>query len=82
MKDYIETKSLIPLREKLIKEEKFLTYLLKTAKVVNIDGLLELDKDCDENIQKQVTQIKSVADEIIFLQKKLIEYGENNDLLN
>lgn len=73
---YIEKNSIGTLTEKLYKEEEFLKNLLKKANVVNIDGLIELDKSCDENIRKQVNQIKSTADEIIFMQKKLLELTE------
>lgn len=74
--EYINENSIAPLTEKLHKEEKFLETLLKQANVVNIDGLIELDKSYDENIQKQVKQIKSTADEIVFMQTKLLELTE------
>lgn len=74
--EYINKNSIAPLTEKLHKEEEFLGTLLKQASVVNIDGLIELDKSYDENIQKQVKQIKSTADEIIFMQKKLLELAD------
>lgn len=74
--EYIKENSIIPLTEKLSKEEKFLERLLNRANIVNIDGLIELDKSYDENIRKQVNQIKSTADEIIFIQKRLLESTE------
>lgn len=77
-REYIKIQSIEPLKEKLSKEEEFLAKILKTAKVVNINELLELDKSCDEDIQRQVKQIRSTADEILFLQKILVEIEEKD----
>lgn len=73
LEDYIRTNSLEPLRQKLQEEEEFLKHLLRNAKVKNVAGLVELEKDYNEEIASQTKRIRCVADEILFLQKSLLE---------
>jgi len=61
-------------KEQIIKEEEqFLFRLLSEAKVINVEGLLELDKTDDEAIKRSILKIRSSVDKIIFLKKSLLE---------
>ncbi len=79
-KKYLNEDYLGPLMSKLESDEKFLSGLLKSAKVVNINGLLELEKSDDEKIKSQVMKIKSTANEILFVKKVLLEINSNKRL--
>jgi hypothetical protein len=78
VKNHIEHSSLDPL-EKLLQEEKhFLSKLFSEARVINIEGLLELDKDTSEAVSQAILKLKSSADRIIFYKKSLLEISNKN----
>lgn len=71
-KNYIQNSSLGPLKRVIQEEEQFLRKLLSEAKVENIEGLLELNKETEEAIKQAVLKLKSSADRIIFYKKSLL----------
>lgn len=79
-KKYLNEDCLGPLMKQLESEEKFLAGLLKSAKVVNINGLLDIEKSDDEQIKSQVMKIKSTTNEILFIQKILLEISSSKEL--
>ena len=79
-KKYLNEDYLGPLMSRLESDEKFLSGLLKSAKVVNVNGLLELEKSDDEKIKSQLMKIKSTANEILFVQKVLLDISSNKRL--
>lgn len=76
--EYVTKIKMESLREKLLNEEAFLSNLLEKARIVNIADLIELDKEYSAEITSQVSQIKSTADEILFLQKALVDFDSKN----
>lgn len=72
-KAYIENNCIRPLQEILQNEEIVLEKLLQEKKIVNINGLIEMEKAQEENIRRQTMVIRGMADEIVFLKKKLLE---------
>jgi len=72
-KKFIEDNSLGSLKQIIKEEEQFLFRLLSEAKVINVEGLLELDKTDDEAIKRSILKIRSSVDKIIFLKKSLLE---------
>ena len=77
-KHYIENNSVNPLKQVVVEEQKFLMNLLAEAKVMNIDGLLELEKESETSIKQATLKLKSDADKIIFYSKSLQDmFGKN-----
>lgn len=73
---YLKTNSLEPLQQKLDEEEEFLRKLLKEAKVVTVSGLVEMEKNCQEEIASKSLKIRSTAQEIVFLKKTLLSLND------
>lgn len=76
IKHYLESSELEPLKAVIKEEEQFLFKLLKEAKTINISGLLEIDKEYQEQISTARLKLKSSTDKLIMLKKSLLEYTE------
>jgi len=70
---FLENNVMASIQRSIQIEEQFLRKLLLQAKVVNISGLLEVDKCTDEKIRQTALNIKSSADRIVFYKTSLIE---------
>lgn len=77
--EFIKNDCVGSLKQRIKEEEDYLKKLLKTAEVINIYDLIEMEKSCEEEICSQTMKIKSTADEILFLQKCLLEINEENN---
>ena len=76
VKHYLETSELQPLKATIEEEEQCLVNLLKEAKVINIGGLLELNKEYESQISTARLKLKSSADKLIMLKKSILEFRE------
>ena len=54
-------------------EEQFFIKLINQAKIVNVNGLAELDKYDENAIKSQSLKIRAKADKIAFLKASLLE---------
>lgn len=72
-KKYIESDYLMPLQQTIKEEESFLFNLLSQAKIINLDGLLEIDKDDENIIMKTRLSLKTNVDKFIHIKKALID---------
>jgi hypothetical protein len=72
-KKYIEQSTVGPLKKKVAEEQQFLTKLFSCAKVINVEGLLDLDKESNIAIKQATLKLQSTADKIIFYRKSLLE---------
>lgn len=73
IKDYILNNEINPLQHELETEEKFFINLINQAKILNINGLAELDKFDENAIKSQSLKIRAKADKIAFLKASLLE---------
>ena len=73
VRDYILDNEINPLQRELEVEEQFFIKLINQAKVLNINGLAELDKSDENAIKSQSLKIRAKADKIAFLKASLLE---------
>ena len=73
VRDYILNNKINPLQHELEVEEQFFINLINQAKVLNINGLAELDKSDENAIKSQSLKIRAKADKIAFLKASLLE---------
>lgn len=77
VKEYIKESQVSPLQKEILVEEQYFSNILKQAKYVNVNGLLEINKYDGENIKSQASKLKSKADKLAFLKASLIEQKLN-----
>ncbi|WP_410495701.1 hypothetical protein QTL86_18585 [Cellulosilyticum sp. ST5] len=80
-KEYIESNCIQPLEDMLKNEEELLRKLLKENRLISVAGLEELEKKYEEEIKNKTMIIKSRADEILSLRKKLIDLRFNEEVI-
>lgn len=80
-KNFLESNVMSELKRTIEKEEDFLIQLLSNAKTINIDGLLELDKDYEEQVDIARLRLKSSVDKMIFLKQSLLNYNNENNMI-
>ena len=73
VRDYILNNEINPLQHEIEIEEQFFITLINQAKIVNINGLAELDKSDESAIKSQSLKIRAKADKIAFLKASLLE---------
>ncbi|WP_238900268.1 hypothetical protein [Clostridium sp. YIM B02500] len=81
IKKYIENSCISPLEKSIKEEEKFLERLLRQAKVINVNGILEIEQNGNKKIKQSILNIRNDADKVILFKKSLFErYGEFEDV--
>ena len=73
IKEYVLSKEISPLSSEIETEEMFFINLINEAKIVNINGLAEIDKQDNENLRTQSLKVKAKADKLAFLKASLLE---------
>lgn len=73
VRDYILNNEINPLQREIEIEEQFFIKLINQAKILNINGLAELDKFDENAIKSQSLKIRAKADKIAFLKASLLE---------
>lgn len=73
IKDYIINKKILPLQEELKVEEEFFKNLINEAAIVNVNGLLEIDRDDENAMKSQSIKIRAKAKKLVFLKASTIE---------
>ena len=79
VRDYILNNEINPLQREIEVEEQFFIKLINQAKVLNINGLAELDKSDENAIKSQSLKIRAKADKIAFLKASLLERNFEKD---
>lgn len=77
-KTFLESNIMPELKSTINKEEQFLIQLLSNAKTVNINGLLELDKEYEQQVSTARLKLRSSADKMISLTQSLMNYNTRN----
>lgn len=73
IRDYILNNEISPLQSEINIEEKFFVNLINESKIVNLNGLAELDKSDDEALKSQSLKIRAKANKLAFLKASLLE---------
>lgn len=69
------------LKKTIKEEEQFLIQLLSNAKTINVNGLLELDKEYEQQVSIARLKLRSSADKMISLMQSLINYNTENTIM-
>ena len=77
-KAFLESNVMSELKKTIVKEEQFLVQLLSNAKTVNVNGLLELDREYEQQVSTARLKLRSSADKMIALTQSLMNYNTEN----
>lgn len=77
-KAFLESNVMSELKKTIEKEEQFLVQLLSNAKTVNVNGLLELDREYEQQVSTARLKLRSSADKMISLTQSLMNYNTEN----
>lgn len=80
-KTFLESSAISELKKTIKEEEQFLIQLLSNAKTINVNGLLELDKEYEQQVSTARLKLRSSADKMIFLMQSLINYNIENTVI-
>lgn len=80
IRKYIKDNKISPLMKLIDQQEQFLKKLIAEAEVVNINGLIEMDRDYSEKIRDMSFKVRSDAERLLFFKKSLIEMKDKSIL--
>lgn len=80
LKKQIIESEISPLRQTIISEENFFINLLKQARLVNVNNILEIDKIDEQEIKSQAMKLRAKADKLAFLQASVAELNSQNSI--
>lgn len=80
-KAFLESNVMSELKKTIEKEEQFLVQLLSNAKTVNVNGLLELDREYEQQVSTARLKLRSSADKMISLTQSLMNYNTENTMI-
>ena len=80
-KTFLESNAMSELKKTIKEEEQFLIQLLSNAKTINVNGLLELDKEYEQQVSIARLKLRSSADKMISLMQSLINYNTENTIM-
>lgn len=80
-KDFLKNNILSELKQTILREEQFLLQLLSEAKTININGLLDLDKEYEEQVSIARLKLRSSVDKMISLKQSLLTYNTEVEII-